>query len=74
MESLEEEYTADDILIKFICSEIIFDFDLSDDFHPPLCRWAAEVLNSYDVKNDVTRMLLTSKLKRAHELLTSQYH
>lgn len=74
MSNSDDNYTADDILVRFICSEIIIEFDLSDDFHSCLCRWAVEILNSNDVNQDVTRMLLTAKLKKAHELLTSQFH
>ena len=74
MHHADAGYTADDILVQFICSEIIIEFDLSDEFHASLCRWAVEILNSNDVRNDLTKILLESKLRKAHELLTSQFH
>lgn len=74
MEFWQEEYTADDIIIKFICTEIVIEYELSNELHSTLCRWAIDTLNSADPRNDMTRLLLASKIAKAHELLTGEFH
>ena len=41
----QDEYSADDVLVKFICTELIIEYELSEEFHPQLCRWVVDVLN-----------------------------
>jgi len=74
MHTHEHEYTADDLIIKIVCSELISEHELSIDFQPMLCRWAVEVLNSYDETNDITRLLLTARIARALEQISGAYH
>lgn len=74
MEIPEQGYTADDLLIRLVCTEIINEHELSSDIHPALCRWAVEVLNSCDSNNDITRLLLTAKLAKAFEDINGTFH
>lgn len=70
----QDEYNADDVLVKFVCTELIIEHELSEDWHPQMCRWVVEVLNSADSSQDIIRILLATRVQRAYELLTRKFH
>ena len=73
MEFWQEEYTADGIIIKFICTEIVIEYEISNVLHSTLCKWAVETLNSADSRNDITRLQPASKIAKAHELVIGEF-
>ena len=70
----QDEYSADDVLVKFICTELIIEYELSEEFHPQLCRWVVDVLNSADSRQDIIRIMLATKIQKAYELLSGKFH
>ena len=70
----QDEYNDDDVLIKFICTELIIEYELSEEFHSQLCRWVVDVLNSADSRHDIIRIMLATKIQRAYELLSGKFH
>ena len=74
MEHIEEEYDSEDLVIRFMCLELICEYELSNEIHSMLCRWAADVLNSCDPRDEILRLLLGYKVAKAQDVLSGQFH
>ena len=74
MEHITDEYDSEDLVIRFLCLELICEYELSDEIYSMLCRWAADILNSRDPRDDILRLLLEYKIAKAQDVMSGQFH